>query len=214
MLATPQSIARQVGQPPPRPVNLVVIHCSATTSGKPLHQGKRGEPGYLNAAQVINAWHAGRGFKRQSEAVRAFSSQLPSIGYHYVIDLTGEVWSGRHLSEAGAHVAGYNTNSVGICLIGGVEREAKYTAAQWASLAHIVSMLLADYGIPCTLPRRLSPSTVSAGVCGHRDLSPDLNGNGSADAGEWLKTCPGFDVKAWLANGLKPLPDHVLETLA
>ena len=217
MLANnPLPQAQQVGQAPPRPVDLVVIHCSATPSGKPLQQGQPGTPGYLNAPKVINAWHAARGFARQSDAVRAFSSQLPSIGYHYVIDLSGEVWSGRGLNEVGAHALNFNARSVGICLVGGVEpKDATYTAAQWASLAQVVHMLLSQYAIPCTTPKRLYSAgapggyTVSGGVCGHRDLSPDLNHDGTVAPNEWLKTCPGFDVRAWLANGLQPLANQI-----
>lgn len=216
MLATSNTpLAKQVGQAPRRAVDLVVVHCSATPSGKPLQLGTPGTPGYQNAPKVINAWHAARGFAREPAAVRAFSSALPSIGYHYVIDLSGEVWSGRGLQEVGAHVLGYNAHSVGICMVGGSEpHDAKYTAAQWKSLAQVVHMLLADYGIPCTAPKRLSATEVSAGVCGHRDLSPDLNHNGTVEANEWLKTCPGFDVRAWLANGLQPLPAWICEVVA
>ncbi|MBP1594036.1 MAG: N-acetylmuramoyl-L-alanine amidase, partial [Bacteroidetes bacterium] len=31
-------------------------------------------------------------------------------------------------------------------------------------------------------------------VTGHRDLSPDLNGNGVIESHEWLKQCPCFNV--------------------
>lgn len=214
MLTRP--ILRQVDKPPARHIDLVVIHCSATPSGKPLEQGQRGKPGYLNAPKVIDAWHAARGFKRASAAVRAFSSSLPSIGYHYVIDLTGEVWSGRALDEIGAHAQHFNAHSAGICLVGGVEREAQYTAAQWKSLQQVVSMLLMDYGIPRAFPRRVvgrswpAGYTLVEGVCGHRDLSPDGDGNGLVEPFEWLKTCPGFDVQAWLARGMRPDPKHVI----
>ena len=35
-------------------------------------------------------------------------------------------------------------------------------------------------------------------VCGHRDLSPDLNGNGEIEPEEWIKACPCFDAeKCW-----------------
>ena len=35
-------------------------------------------------------------------------------------------------------------------------------------------------------------------ICGHRDLSPDLNGNGEIEPEEWVKACPCFDVtKEW-----------------
>lgn len=210
-------LLRQVGQPPRRAVDLVVIHCSATPSGKPLAQGTPGTPGYLNAPKVINAWHAARGFRRQSEAVRAFSSSLPSIGYHYVIDLTGEVWSGRALTEVGAHALGFNARSVGICLVGGDEREARYTAAQWESLQQVATMLMLDYGIPCTAPKRTFDKAAPAGyymaggVCGHRDLAPDKDGDGLIESSEWLKTCPGFDVRAWLARGMQPLAAQICE---
>ncbi|KAB4432839.1 N-acetylmuramoyl-L-alanine amidase, partial [Bacteroides thetaiotaomicron] len=32
-------------------------------------------------------------------------------------------------------------------------------------------------------------------VCGHRDLSPDLNGNGEIEPEEWVKACPCFDAE-------------------
>lgn len=217
MPQTNTDIARQVGQARARSIDLVVIHCAATPSGKPLRQGTPGTPGYLNAPRVINAWHAARGFRRQPEAVRAFSSSLPSIGYHFIIDLTGEVWSGRALTEVGAHAAGFNAHSVGICLVGGIERDAKYTAAQWQSLQQVVTMLLVDYGIPNAAPKRVPDKThpmgyqMFGGVCGHRDLSPDGDGDGLVEPFEWTKTCPGFDVRAWLARGMRPLPEQVCE---
>jgi hypothetical protein len=34
-------------------------------------------------------------------------------------------------------------------------------------------------------------------LCGHRDLSPDGDGDGKIEKHEWLKSCPGFDVKHW-----------------
>jgi N-acetyl-anhydromuramyl-L-alanine amidase AmpD len=213
-------ITRQVGQPLPRSIDLVVIHCSATASGKPLTRGEPGAIDFMGPAQIIDAWHAARQFKRSAAAVRAFSPKLPSIGYHYVIDLTGEVWSGRALSEAGAHAAEFNAHSVGICLVGGIEREAKYTAAQWKSLQQVVAMLLVDHGIPCAAPKRVIDKAAKlgyrmfGGVCGHRDLSPDGNGNGMVEPFEWTKTCPGFDVRAWLARGMQPEPGQICEASA
>lgn len=207
----------QVGQRPRRAIDLVVIHCSATPSGKPLRQGVPGQPGFLNAPQVINAWHAARQFKRDPAAVLAFSSVLPSIGYHYVIDLTGEVWNGRHVDEVGAHAAQFNAASVGVCLVGGAERDAQYTTAQWRSLAQVVSMLLVDHGIPRSAPRRTPDRAhplgyrVSGGVCGHRDLSPDADGDGLVESFEWKKTCPGFSVAGWLARGMLPENGQICE---
>ena len=37
-------------------------------------------------------------------------------------------------------------------------------------------------------------------VCGHRDLSPDLNGNGEIEPEEWIKACPCFEVKEFCSK--------------
>ena len=229
MLATPNSpvatvpLAPQAAQPANtsrRPVDLIVIHCSATASGKPLTKGKPGMPGYKHAAQVIDDWHAQRGFARRPAAVQAFNKALPHIGYHFVIDLSGAVRSGRALSEIGAHAQFWNTRSVGICLVGGSERDAKYTREQWKSLAEVVTMLLADYGIAAISPKLRFDAvnklgfTEGGGVCGHRDLSPDKNANGIAEPVEWLKTCPGFSVAAWMKNGMQPTAAQIFEVAA
>lgn len=191
-----------------RSTNLIVIHCSATPSGRRIDHWR------LNAAQVINSWHAARGFKRTAAARARFNPELPSIGYHYVIDVDGTVFTGRNLNEAGAHAAGFNAHSVGICLVGGQERSARYTPAQWAALASLVRQLTGLLRIP-PFPAKRQPQkgapgyAVVMGCCGHRDLSPDKNGNGLTEPFEWLKTCPGFDVEAWLSNGMRPLPVHI-----
>ena len=222
MLATPNSpvatvpLAPQAAQPvnsSRRPVDLIVIHCSATASGKPLTQGTPGTPGYKHAAQIIDNWHAQRGFARGAQHVKAFNTSLPHIGYHYVIDLAGAVRNGRGLNEVGAHAQNFNARSIGICLVGGVERNAKYTAAQWQSLREVIGMLLATYSLAAVAPMRRG-HTLQGGVCGHRDLSPDTNSSGHAEPAEWLKTCPGFDVAAWLANDMQPTATQICEVAA
>ncbi len=60
----------------------------------------------------------------------------------------------------------------------------QFARIQWAALASNVTALLKRY------PK--------ARVCGHRDLF----------AG---KTCPGFDVTAWMKADMKPHPAHILE---
>lgn len=191
-----------------RSTNLIVIHCSATPSGRRIDHGR------LNAAQVINSWHAARGFKRTAAARARFNPELPSIGYHYVIDVDGTVFTGRNLNEVGAHASGFNSDSVGICLVGGQERSARYTPEQWTALASLVRQLTGLLRIPPfpakRQPQKAAPGyAVVMGCCGHRDLSPDKNGNGLTEPFEWLKTCPGFDVEAWLSNGMRPLPVHI-----
>jgi len=185
--------------PPPfptnlkRPIDLIVVHCSATPSGKALGTPAR------SAVGVIDDWHRERGFKREEAARNAFNWRLQSVGYHYVIDLGGYVWTGRHLNEVGAHVAVFNAKSIGICLVGGAELVGRFTPPQWDSLRQLVRQLQAGLFRP------------SLRVVGHRDLSPDTDGDGQVEQREWLKTCPGFDVSAWLKLDMKPLPVNVIE---
>jgi len=47
-------------------------------------------------------------------------------------------------------------------------------------------------------------------IKGHRDFSPDLNGNGIIERNEWMKTCPGFSVADWLKGGMAPMTEHLL----
>lgn len=193
-----------------RYVNLIVLHCSATRSGQWL-AGAPGSAGHRPANQVIDGWHAARGFRRTAVQVERYNPGTPHIGYHFVIDLDGTIQPGRALLEVGAHVQGYNAASVGVCLVGGAERDARYTVGQWMAAAELVRELCRRLGVPMLAP--LYPRR-GGGVCGHRDLSPDTDGDGRIRPHEWLKTCPGFDVQAWLGRGMKPLPEQLCEVPA
>jgi len=45
------------------------------------------------------------------------------IGYHYGIDAQGVIYAGRDLRARGASVAGYNTGTLGVVVMGSFERE-------------------------------------------------------------------------------------------
>jgi N-acetylmuramoyl-L-alanine amidase len=169
-----------------RAISMIVIHCSASANTDALFRGSPGTPMFQTPAQVIDGWHAKRGFRRTGEIARHFNPQLTHIGYHYVLYRNGAVATGRHLDEVGAHVQGFNQKSVGICLVG----TDRFTPAQWEALAGLVG----------SLQKQFPPVR----VLGHRDLSPDQNANGIVEPFEWLKTCPGFDVAAWLARDKTP----------
>lgn len=145
-----------------RPINLIVVHCSATLPDPKID------------ASTIRRWHRAQGWL--------------DIGYHYVIKANGEQEVGRPLEKVGAHVAGHNANSIGICMVGGVNAKGKaennFTGAQFKTLKALV------YGLKCHYP--------DARVCGHRDLSKDLNGDGVIAPNEYMKECPSFDVRKWL----------------
>lgn len=117
---------------------------------------------------------------RQEHLRRGFGG----IGYHYYIRRDGTVVNTRPVGRVGAHVRGYNKYSVGICYEGGLAADGTpkdtRTPEQRMSLHLLVAQLL----------RRFP----NARLCGHRDLSPDLNGNGVVEPVEWVKMCPCFDV--------------------
>lgn len=171
-----------------RTIELIVVHCTATPSGQRIGGGLGGRR--RRCVDVIDHWHMQRGFARQPAAVARFNPELPHIGYHLVVDLDGMVYTGRSLAEVGAHVAGHNASSIGICLVGGAEPQARYTRQQWQSLARLHGMFARS------LPR--------AQWVGHRDLLPE-------DAqGRTAKTCPGFEVRNWLAAVNAPPAAHLL----
>ena len=105
-------------------------------------------------------------------------------GYHYYITRDGEIHAMRPLELAGAHAKGYNAESIGIAYEGGldVNGQAKdtRTGQQKRSLRVLIRVLMTDFPV--------------GRVVGHRDLSPDLNGNGVVEPCEWMKMCPCFDV--------------------
>ena len=141
-----------------RPINELVVHCSATTAGKPF------------TVKDIDRWHRSQGWD--------------GVGYHYVITLDGTIEPGRELEEVGSHVKGHNANSIGICLIGGVDAGGKpantFNARQFDALELVLRGLLGRW------PK--------AKILGHRDY-PNV-----------AKACPSFDVRAWcLTRGLASL---------
>lgn len=130
--------------------NWIVLHCSATRGSQNV------------TAADIRRWHLDKGWK--------------DIGYHYVIRRDGTVETGRAQDAVGSHVQGHNTDSIGICLVGGIDDKTwkpvdNFTPAQWRSLRTLVGRLVKAY------PK--------AKVLGHRDF-PGVN-----------KACPCFSAKVW-----------------
>ena len=82
-----------------REINKIIVHCSATREGENFEVAE------------IRKWHLARGFS--------------DIGYHFYIDLYGEIQKGRDINKIGAHCKGHNRNSIGICYCGGVEADGK-----------------------------------------------------------------------------------------
>lgn len=145
-------------------VRYLVVHCAATSANLDI------------GAKEIDRWHRERGFF--------------SIGYHYVIRRNGTVEDGRPLDQPGAHVRQYNSISLGVCLVGGVDgvdknADGRITADEWVPQANFTPEQI--YMLRIVLDE-WKVKWPNAEIVGHRDL----------DSG---KACPSFNVKKWLEQG-------------
>lgn len=141
-----------------RRIDTLVLHCSATPEGRDV------------TVEQIRKMHLKNGWV--------------DIGYHYVIHLDGSIHLGRPLNQIGAHAAGHNTGSIGICYIGGMDKDNKKamdtrTPAQQAALLELVQQHIRAFG-----PLK---------IYGHNQLSN--------------KSCPCFDVPSWVQSS------HLLDSV-
>ena len=139
-----------------RHIDKLVIHCSDSPYGD---------------ATLLRKWHtdpppAGRGW----DDVGYHAAILNGLRYNsrdYVAADDGLIEKGRDVCVPGAHVAGQNASSLGVCLIG----VDKFTSSQMGSLRQLIHVWRQLYGIPWE------------GIVGHYELDS-------------RKTCPNFDVRA------------------
>lgn len=106
-------------------------------------------------------------------------------GYHYIIEADGRVVQAVEEDKIANGAAGFNADSIHICYTGGVDTAGLPADTRTPAQRRAMQQLVADI-------RRRRPQISS--VVGHRDLSPDINGNGRVDSWEWIKACPSFDV--------------------
>lgn len=107
-----------------RAIHKIIIHCTATREGDDI------------SVDTIRRWHLARGWS--------------DIGYHYVIDLKGNINAGRPIELIGAHTKGQNKYSIGIAYVGGVEADGKTpkdtrTKAQKDAIIRLVKKLKGCY---------------------------------------------------------------------
>lgn len=131
---------------------LILVHCTAT---KP-HQDI--------GVREVRQWHK-------------HDNGWLDVGYHFIIRRNGVIEDGRPVNVVGAHASGFNSDSVGVCLVGGIdskgEADANFTIEQYQSLKVLLDTLKDKYP--------------EAQVKGHRDVN-----NG--------KECPSFDIHSLLTN--------------
>jgi len=133
------------------PVKYLTIHCAATPEGRDVTH------------EQITQWD---------------KAKFGQTSYHWVIELGGSMHQTLKDDQKGAHVGGKNTGNIGICYIGGVDKNLNpkdtRTDAQRKSLLTLIRTYKARY-----------PGII---IRGHRDW-PGVK-----------KACPSFDVKAWLTE--------------
>jgi N-acetyl-anhydromuramyl-L-alanine amidase AmpD len=151
---------------------LGVVHVTATP------------PGWDKGVAGIRAIHKAQGWS--------------DIGYNEIINPDGRAEMGRGKMAIGAHVAGFNSISYGISLVGGVNASGKpdFNTIRDAQLATLFKRM-----------KELTAGFPEIRWCGHRDLSPDKNGNGVIEPFEHMKACPCFDVIPWASKHGLPVAD-------
>ncbi|MFQ6928910.1 MAG: N-acetylmuramoyl-L-alanine amidase [Parabacteroides merdae] len=131
-----------------REVRLLIIHCSATRYDRDF------------PVEALRASHKARGFA--------------DIGYHFYITRDGYLHRCRPVNQIGAHAAGWNDRSIGICYEGGLDRGGN-------PFRH-------PYLRPEMFAARSAPPAPAdypeAKIVGHCQLSPYIR-----------KACPCFDAR-------------------
>ncbi|MBQ8607974.1 MAG: N-acetylmuramoyl-L-alanine amidase [Bacteroidaceae bacterium] len=129
-----------------RKIDTLVIHTSATF------------PEQRVTVETIRQWHLARGFE--------------DIGYHFVVYTDGSIHAGRPAEKTGAHTLHWNSRSLGICYIGGLDEQGRpsdtRTPQQRKALRELIADLLRTY-----------PDIRH--IYGHCDLAP--------------KACPCFNAR-------------------
>jgi N-acetylmuramoyl-L-alanine amidase len=105
-----------------------------------------------------------------------------SYGYHYLINKDGSVENITDISKPTNGVKGFNANSIHVCYKGGMNGKDTRTSEQKAALERVLKLLKVQFP--------------QAKIRGHRDFSPDKNGDWIIDAADWLKLCPCFNAKS------------------
>lgn len=162
-----------------RNIKYIVIHCSA---------------GFGDLASVKKFWKEVLGWE--------------NVGYHRFIDTTGKVFALAGLEKITNGVAGFNTNSVHICYQGGIEKvEGKIRSKDTRTVAQKKAIVDTIAGVLDELRKVQRVDGIT--ILGHRDFSPDKNGNGVIESWERIKDCPCFDAipeyKNIIPNLLKSL---------
>lgn len=122
------------------------------------------------------------------------------IGYHYVIDESGQVYEGRQGGKfvVGGHAYCNNVGTVGVVLLGNFEMEQP-SQKQVASLQHLLSNLAIDYKIDLKRSVQFHGKTFDTPIVRHRDLLSTL--------------CPGYYLSEAFGQIVKNVREGKLDAV-
>lgn len=143
--------------------------------------------------------HATSGWNNQStKSIKDYwknTLKWKSVGYHKLISNDGTIEDLAPLSAVTNGVQGYNSDSVHICYKGGlieVTKDGKYVYGDTRTPEQKEAFITAINDVIVKLKETQEVDDIV--ICGHRDLSPDLNNDNKIESREWVKVCPTFDA--------------------
>ena len=151
-------------------IEYIVIHCTA---------------GFKPASQVQDYF-----LRPKSQGGRGWRTG----GYHRIIELDGTIMHMYAFDTATNGVKGFSSKSLHISYVGGVDpnnyKRAKDTRTneQKDSIEQCIIEAL------CWISNN-GGDVSKVQILGHRDFSPDKNGNGIIEPEERIKECPSYEAK-------------------
>jgi len=137
--------------------------------------------------------HCSAGFGDVKSIKRYWKSKgWKSVGYHRIIAEDGEVFQLAPYEQVTNGVKYYNSTSINICYIGGVDKANVNKAKDSRTEAQKEALICEIQNALIYLKQFQSIDDVQ--ILGHRDISEDKNLNGKVDAWERIKECPSFDA--------------------
>lgn len=109
-------------------------------------------------------------------------------GYHFVIYKDGSAARLADDAKVTNGVKGYNYKSLHVAYVGGINKFHRAGCTLTPEQANTLATIL----------ERLAKKYPNAKIVGHRDLSPDIDGDGRIEECEWVKQCPCFNVQDFL----------------
>lgn len=140
-----------------RNIKYLVVHCTAS-------------PQAQKVSDILHYWKIALGWK--------------SPGYHVLVEADGTPHELLPIEQPSNGVKGFNSVSIHISYIGGVDAHGKATDTRTPQQKDTIERYL----------RKWKAMFPKAKIQGHRDFSPDKNGNGRIDPWERIKECPSFDA--------------------